>query len=113
MKPESDGEEMLFREVSKLPPADRGRFLALKCGGNLVLRHRIEALLGAHDSNGFMDDSREENSAIRIDAALMEAEPIGQSIGRYKILERIGEGGCGVVYVAEQSSPIRRRIALK
>ena len=113
MKPDSDGEEMLFREVAKLPPADRGRFLALKCAGNLVLRDRIEALLGAHDSTSFMKDLPEEDSAIRIDPSMTEGDPIGQSIGRYKILERIGEGGCGVVYVAEQSSPIRRRLALK
>lgn len=40
-------------------------------------------------------------------------ETIGQKIGRYKILEKVGEGGCGVVYVAEQTEPVRRRVALK
>src|SRR5439155_25270588 len=40
-------------------------------------------------------------------------EAVGQKIGRYKILERVGEGGCGVVYVAEQTEPVRRRVALK
>src|SRR5262249_29216557 len=40
-------------------------------------------------------------------------EAVGQKIGRYKILEKVGEGGCGVVYVAEQSEPVRRRVALK
>ena len=40
-------------------------------------------------------------------------EAVGQTIGRYKLLERIGEGGCGVVYVAEQTEPVRRRVALR
>ena len=40
-------------------------------------------------------------------------ETVGQIIGRYKILEKVGEGGCGVVYVAEQTEPVRRRVALK
>src|SRR5262249_24668235 len=40
-------------------------------------------------------------------------EMVGQKIGRYKILEKVGEGGCGVVYVAEQTEPVRRRVALK
>src|SRR5207237_3031564 len=39
--------------------------------------------------------------------------PLGQTIGRYKLLEKLGEGGCGVVYVAEQTEPVRRRVALK
>jgi hypothetical protein len=40
-------------------------------------------------------------------------ESVGQTLGRYKLLERLGEGGCGVVYVAEQTEPVRRRVALK
>ena len=40
-------------------------------------------------------------------------DAIGQTIGRYKLLEKVGEGGCGVVYVAEQTEPVRRRVALK
>src|SRR5208283_4574134 len=40
-------------------------------------------------------------------------EAVGQTLGRYKLLERVGEGGCGVVYVAEQTEPLRRRVALK
>ena len=43
----------------------------------------------------------------------MPDEAVGQTLGRYKLLERVGEGGCGVVYVAEQVEPVRRRVALK
>ena len=46
-------------------------------------------------------------------AAESPDEAIGQRLGRYRLLERIGEGGCGVVYVAEQTEPVRRRVALK
>ena len=50
---------------------------------------------------------------LKPDLADAPDEVIGQKIGRYKLLERIGEGGCGVVYVAEQTEPVRRRVALK
>jgi len=57
--------------------------------------------------------SRESAKTLKIDFNDAPVELIGQKIGRYKILERVGEGGCGVVYVAEQTEPIRRRVALK
>lgn len=50
---------------------------------------------------------------IKLDLADAPDESVGQTLGRYKLLERIGEGGCGVVYVAEQTEPVRRRVALK
>src|SRR6184192_443069 len=52
--------------------------------------------------------------AIKLEFAEEPAdEAVGQTLGRYKLLERVGEGGCGVVYVAEQTEPVRRRVALK
>ena len=50
---------------------------------------------------------------IKLDFADAPDEAVGQTLGRYKLLERVGEGGCGVVYVAEQTEPVRRRVALK
>src|SRR5215471_952 len=50
------------------------------------------------------------NTSLEVDPG---GEMVGQKIGRYKILEKVGEGGCGVVYVAEQTEPVRRRVALK
>jgi len=55
--------------------------------------------------------STTDSSTIQADSAAEES--LGQMLGRYKLLEKVGEGGCGVVYVAEQSEPVRRRFALK
>src|SRR3989454_1140346 len=71
------------------------------------LRREVESLLEAHQQP---DDVFEEKTK-RVEAPFSEGP--GTSIGRYKLLERVGEGGCGVVYVAEQTQPVRRRVALK
>jgi eukaryotic-like serine/threonine-protein kinase len=52
-------------------------------------------------------------ATIKLDLVKDEDEAVGKTVGRYKILEKVGEGGCGVVYVAEQTEPVRRRVALK
>ena len=52
-------------------------------------------------------------STIKLDPADAPDQAVGQTLGRYKLLERVGEGGCGVVYVAEQTDPVLRRVALK
>jgi serine/threonine protein kinase len=59
------------------------------------------------------DQGREPVKTIKFDLADTPDEAVGTTIGRYKLMEHIGEGGCGVVYVAEQSVPVRRRVALK
>src|SRR6185295_19088948 len=82
-----------------------------------ALRQRLEVLLAAHEEP---EDSLATDAAARAKATIkleFTAEPtdeaVGKKIGRYKILERVGEGGCGVVYGAEQTEPVRRRVALK
>jgi WD40 repeat protein/serine/threonine protein kinase len=82
------------------------------CAGDDSLRQRVEALLRAHESAGtFMDSpavaARGEPVTVK------PSEQPGDRIGRYKLLQQIGEGGCGVVYMAEQEEPVRRRVALK
>ena len=110
-------EEALFQTAAPLPPADRAAFLDRECAGNPALRARIDALLAAHDE----PDTLASPDAVASPSAIARALPpdptaddaVGLTIGRYKLLERLGEGGCGVVYVADQTEPVRRRVALK
>jgi serine/threonine protein kinase/tetratricopeptide (TPR) repeat protein len=104
-------EERIFAEALALPAGERPRFLDQACQGDAGLRQRIEALVQAHESaGGFM--------AAAADVALAaapsdSAEIPGNRVGRYKLLQKIGVGGCGVVWMAEQEEPVRRRVALK
>jgi serine/threonine-protein kinase len=104
-------EERIFAEALAVPTGERPRFLDQACQGDAGLRQRIEALVLAHESaGGFM--------AAAADVAALAAPPVsaelpGNRIGRYKLLQKIGVGGCGVVWMAEQEEPVRRRVALK
>jgi tetratricopeptide (TPR) repeat protein len=94
-------------------PAERAAYLDRACAGQPELRQQLEVLLAAHDRSGaFL-----ETPATPIDAALKldlpGEEAPGTVIGRYKLLEKIGEGGAGAVYMAEQTEPVRRKVALK
>jgi serine/threonine protein kinase/tetratricopeptide (TPR) repeat protein len=105
-------EEAIFgAALEKTVPGERQAFLAEACGGD---RHRValvEALLRAHENpDRFLE-------APAAELATIIAEPIregpGTLIGPFKLLEQIGEGGFGVVFMAEQQRPIRRKVALK
>jgi serine/threonine protein kinase/tetratricopeptide (TPR) repeat protein len=115
MKLDSPGEAALFQAAAQLTGAARASFLDNACQGNSESRQRLEVLLTAHEqTGGALADSHPIAAAtIKLEFRDAPDETIGQRIGRYKILERVGEGGCGVVYVAEQTEPVRRRVALK
>ena len=104
----------LFTEaVSLEDTASRLQFLDRECAGNASLRQQIDELLQAHQAaTDFlpMDPSSEVKIPTQ-ETAIKEAA--GSLIGRYKLLQSIGEGGCGVVYMAEQQDPVIRRVALK
>jgi WD40 repeat protein/serine/threonine protein kinase len=108
-------EELLFQLALLKPTAERAEFLNRECGDDKVLRARLEALLAAHDQSegALAEPAPDAKATMKIEITDTPDETIGQKIGRYKILEKVGEGGCGVVYVAEQTEPVRRRVALK
>jgi WD40 repeat protein/serine/threonine protein kinase len=116
-------EAALFAMALERSPETRAAFLDAICEGNAGLRQRLDQLLAAHDQPEALLDTPAEaerlrekaspKATLKLEFAEAPDESIGQSIGRYKLLEKVGEGGCGVVYVAEQTEPVRRRVALK
>jgi eukaryotic-like serine/threonine-protein kinase len=87
--------------------AEREAFLNTACHGAPGLRQQVDSLLAAHEqAGGFL----RLPSALGIDPSLERA---GMHIGKYKLLEQIGQGGFGTVWMAEQEEPVRRRVALK
>src|SRR6266566_7986681 len=107
---EPGSELTFFNAALGLPPEERAAWLARACGDDAALRERIEALLSAQAASGFL-----EHPAVSpaLGISPLPNERAGDRIGPYKLLQQIGEGGCGVVYIAEQDEPVRRRVALK
>ena len=104
-------DEDIFAEVLELPAADRGEFLRRIAQEDQTRSARLEALLRGHErALNFSNFLRAPLAAVG--STLTAAAPPSR-IGRYQLLEKIGEGGCGVVYLAEQQEPVRRRVALK
>jgi eukaryotic-like serine/threonine-protein kinase len=112
-----DHEETLFLAVREITdPAQRVAFLDRACRSDPTLRERLERLLAADAPAArlWADDlSTGDQQTLQIEEPEPVAEGPGSVIGRYKLLEQIGEGGMGVVYMAEQEEPVRRRVALK
>jgi hypothetical protein len=101
--------EEVFQQAADLPTPERSAFLAAACAGDESLRREVESLL-AHDQ------SVNDVIVAAISDAVSEpadCRPTGTVIDRYCLLQRIGEGGMGEVWEAEQTEPVRRRVALK
>ena len=108
-------ETALFQAAAQLSGAERTVFLNGACHGDPALRQRLDALLAAQDQPDSLPvkAAPAAKATIKLDLAPEPPdEAVGQTLGRYKLWERVGEGGCGVVYVAEQTQPVRRRVAL-
>jgi serine/threonine protein kinase/tetratricopeptide (TPR) repeat protein len=106
----------IFMAASEKAAGERAAYLDEATAGDAVLRARVEALLRAHDDpDSFLKEPLAELGAT-VDLARAEpqlAEGPGTVIGPYKLLQQIGEGGMGVVFMAEQSHPVQRTVALK
>jgi serine/threonine protein kinase/tetratricopeptide (TPR) repeat protein len=120
-------ERTVFLEALDIADASARRaFLDRRCAGDAVLRRQVEELLAAHERPGSFLDSPLAGPAVTAaqpagarEGAAQEQEASGGGegpgvrIGPYKLLQQIGEGGMGVVYMAEQEQPVRRKVALK
>jgi serine/threonine protein kinase/lipoprotein NlpI len=136
-------ETLFTTSLEKATKAERAAFLNMACAGDAALRRRVEALLESHEHAGFLSmpaveraeevfggvgnpgstrsganghdlpDSVEDTVGGSRTIARARDEPLGIRIGCYKMLQQIGEGGMGAVFVAEQTHPVRRQVALK
>src|SRR4029079_4533380 len=101
-------------------PAERTAYLEQACSGNEALRQKLTGLLQAHDNLGeflkqpILDRSPHESEAASMvgETKLIIQEFVGQNIGPYKLLEKLGEGGMGTVWIAERNHP-KQLVALK
>jgi serine/threonine protein kinase len=119
--------EEVFFDALAVPPGDRPAHLDRVCAGDAGLRGKVEEMLAKHlaaesffqtvnpsaELTRLADDPNfREKAGLGLDGRTADGDAEEQ-IGPYKLLQKIGEGGCGVVYLADQASPIRRRVALK
>jgi WD40 repeat protein/serine/threonine protein kinase len=98
--------------VAKSTPEQVSAYLAEACGEDTALRRRVELLLKAHAGEDCLLDYSAPRAGTTVDQAAVNELP-GTVVGPYKLLEQIGEGGFGVVFLAEQTQPLRRKVALK
>jgi WD40 repeat protein/serine/threonine protein kinase len=105
-------ESIFFAALDKASPEERAAYLEEACGTDQELRRCVERLLSAQPRVGSFLQGRAPGLPATVDESPLTERP-GTRIGPYKLLEQIGEGGMGVVYMAEQEQPVRRRVALK
>ena len=122
-------DEALFDAALRLSDAaERTAFLENSCADNPEQRTRVETLLAAREeadaffaagaslieaSDTIGQLQAQSRTAVQPDGRAVEEESVGQRIGRYKLVQKIGEGGCGAVFLAAQEEPVRRQVALK
>ncbi len=105
--------EIFLEAVERTTPEARAAYLQGACGRDVTLRRKVDELLKEHFSN----DSLLAGPAVEGERTAVAESPAeeapAQMLGRYKLLEKIGEGGFGEVWMAEQREPVKRRVALK
>ena len=103
----------LFLKALEVPSGgDRQEYLDGACAGDAALRAEVEALLEASAQAGSFLESPAPAPGVTVDEA-PRAERPGAVIGPYKLLQQLGEGGMGTVFMAEQTQPVQRKVALK
>src|SRR5271169_3252712 len=116
----TEREVAIFNAARRLAGSERTAHLDEACAGDAALRQRLDELLRVDEPAGdflekpaYGDSSAPGMLGGTIPLSVPLSEKPGDRIGRYKLLQQIGEGGCGVVYMAEQEEPVHRRVALK
>src|SRR5262245_45187491 len=107
-----DERTVFERSLDFAPGAEREAYLDDACAGKPELRREVDALLKAHEMAGSFLDRPAYDGNRTTDVEPIAERP-GTFVGPYKLLEQIGEGGFGVVFMAEQERPVRRRVAVK
>src|SRR5262245_32589404 len=113
--PENDRTESVFAAAVALADAgQRAAYLEHACAGDAALRQRVEALLAAHDRAAHFLDRPAGPPEGTADHVFRAEDAVGAVVAeRYKLLEKIGEGGMGTVWMAEQRQPVKRLVAVK
>jgi serine/threonine protein kinase/tetratricopeptide (TPR) repeat protein len=109
--PSDKAKEIFLDAAAMNAPAERQAYLDATCAADAALRSEVEDLLGHHEQLGSFLQSPADQPMLAVDEPIRERP--GTIIGPYKLMEQIGEGGMGLVFVAEQQHPVRRRVALK
>ena len=101
--------EDIFLAAAEKAPADRAAYLDAACGSNAELRAQVEALMRSHEEAGSVLEQPLFRSGPTTDDPPGAWRP-GVTVGPYKLIERIGEGGMGTVWMAQQTAPVKRLV---
>src|SRR5579864_8746859 len=107
-----DAEAIFLAALDKATPQDRAAYVEATCGADLELLRRVRELLGCHEGSQGLLDAPPPGLGCTVDMPASCEQP-GALIGPYKLLQQIGEGGMGTVFMAQQERPVRRKVALK
>src|SRR5262249_21352457 len=105
-------EAIFFAALQKGSPEERAAYLDESCASDPDLRRRVEKMLAAQAEAGRLPEQPAAGPVVTVAEPPVREGP-GTVIGPYKLMEQIGEGGMGLVFVAEQQHPVRRKVALK
>jgi eukaryotic-like serine/threonine-protein kinase len=112
MEPQPPSAKAVFDHALEIESvAERASYLDQACAADPPLRQKVEALLAAYQQAGSFLEAGPAGGAGTLDQPV--TEPLGTVIGPYKLLQQIGEGGMGTVFMAEQTNPVQRKVALK
>jgi serine/threonine-protein kinase len=111
-RPTPSIDEVFFATMERQSPEARAAYLEEACGSDLELRRRVERLLEARPKVGSFLDAPAAGPTVTLTAPEVVEGP-GTVIGPYKLLKQIGEKGMDIVYMAEETDPVRRKVALK